>query len=527
MISLHSEIEMGSTGLLPALVSDYLSQNKSLAHLYKYSFDFSAFKQVIADKSNDSIDRKTLVEVLKKQYHLISASPSVTANIEKLASDKTFTITTAHQPSLLLSPLYFIYKISCVINIANQLTKTYPGYQFVPVFWMGSEDHDIDELNHAYVHGKKIEWNTDGRGAIGRIETESLHSVIEELKNTVSDSHLLSVIEKGVAEFNTFGNFTQYFINEIFKDEGLLVLDQDDATLKKIFARVAKDEIENKRAVEVLKPTIEFLESNYKVQAKPREINFFYLGENIRERIVFNSDSRKFEVINTSLAFTAEEMTREIESHPERFSPNVIFRPLFQEMILPNLAFVGGAGEMSYWLELKPLFDYYGINYPMQILRSSAAILNHSTEKKLEKLGLQAADFFEDIEQLINRYIQLHYASDSNLQDEEKKLEELFATIAAKAEAIDVTLGPSAASEKQKVLASIKNLEGKMLKAEKKKHETAVAQIRSIHAHLFPEGVLQERRENFIPYYDKLFIRHCVLNLNPFDRKFKFFSNRD
>src|SRR5690606_11959688 len=155
----------------------------------------------------------------------------------------------------------------------------------------------------------------------------------------------------------SFGALTQFFVHEIFKEHGLVVLDQDDARLKRKFSQVIFDEVLHSRAAEVLPPLMEKMEqAGYKVQAKPRDINFFYLGDHFRERIVKNDSSQRFEVNNTALSFSQQELEHEIETHPERFSPNVIFRPLYQEMILPNLAFVGGAGELSYWLQLKPLF---------------------------------------------------------------------------------------------------------------------------------------------------------------------------
>jgi bacillithiol biosynthesis cysteine-adding enzyme BshC len=269
----------------------------------------------------------------------------------------------------------------------------------------------------------------------------------------------------------------------------------------------------------------EFLETNYKAQAKPRDINFFYLGANYRERIVFNSSNLKFEVNNTSISFSRDEMVSEIESHPERFSPNVIYRPLYQEMILPNLAFVGGAGELSYWLELKPLFDYYKVNYPMQIMRNSAVILNSSIQKKLDKLNLKVEDFFGDVEQLINRYVQKNMNGSSTLAEEKKKLEDLYDSILLKAEASDVTLKQSATGEKQKAIAALENLEAKMLKTEKRKQETSVTQIRSVHASFFPDGTLQERRENFIPFYNREFIATLVMELDTFGKGFKVFLN--
>ena len=523
MLYLLQQIELTKTGVLPALISDYLSNAPSLSSLTKYPFEFSAFKNVIADKAKDKTDRKLLVEVLQSQYANITTTEVVAKNIESLLSENTFTVVAAHQPCLFMGPLYNIYKIACAINLSNQLHQQFPDKNFVPVFWLGTEDHDVEELNHAFVNGKKIEWPKPGTGASGRWNTYSMQLAIEELKSISANAEIVSILEEGLKKYETFGRFSQYFVNEIFKEQGLVVLDGDDARLKKNFSSVIKEEVLTSKAVEVLKSTIEFLDANYKAQAKPRDINFFYLGENYRERIIYNSTAEKFEVNNTSVSFSKEEMVSEIETHPERFSPNVIYRPLYQEFTLPNLAFVGGAGELSYWLELKPLLDYYKVNYPMQVMRNSAVILNASVQKKLEKLNLKAQDFFGDVEQLINRYVQQSMNADSTLADEKKKLEELFEAVLLKAEATDVTLKQSAATEKQKAISSLENLEAKMLKAEKRKQETAVNQIRGIHSFLFPEGSLQERKENFIPFYDSTFIGELISGLNAFDKSFKVF----
>ncbi len=520
-----SSVSLSDTNLLPALINGYILQKDSLAFLTKYPFNLSAFKNVIADKAKDNTDRKLLVEVLQSQYSGMAISDSVSKNIESLLSENTFTVTAAHQPCLFLGPLYNVYKISCAINLANQLKAQFPDKNFVPVFWLGTEDHDVEELSHVYVNGKNIEWQHTGAGASGKWYIASMKAAVEELKSLSPNEEIISILENGLSKYQTFGSFTQYFVHEIFKEHGLVVLDGDNASLKKKFAAVIKDEVLNSRAIEVLKSNIDFLEANYKAQAKPRDINFFYLGEGTRERIVFNSSTGKFEVNNSSLSFTKDKMAAEIETHPERFSPNVIYRPLYQEMILPNLAFVGGAGELSYWLELKPLFDYYKVNYPMQVMRSSGAVVNAQVQKKLEKLNLTAIDFFGDVEQLINRYVQQNMNGALYLTDEKKRIEELFDSVLTKAESADVTLKQTASAEKQKAITSLENLEAKMLKAEKRRQETSVNQIRSVHAALFPDGEPQERRESFIPFYSKDFINTLVCSFNAFDKSFRVFLN--
>lgn len=525
MISLLNQTELTKTGILPALVSDYILQSPSLNSLTKYPFDISAFKDVIADKANDKTNRALLVEVLQSQYANIPTSEFVSSNIQALLSENTFTVVAAHQPCLFMGPLYNIYKIASAINVCHQLKQLHSGYNFVPVFWLGSEDHDVEELNHTYINGKKIEWQNPGTGAAGRWQTATMQAAIDELKAAGANTEVINLIEEGVKHYSTFGRLTQYFVNELFKAHGLVVLDQDDARLKHLFKEIIKDEVLNARAQQVLKNNIAFLDANYKAQAKTRDINFFYLGEGYRERIIYNHQTQLFQVNNQPFSFSREQIIAEMDTHPEKFSPNVIYRPLYQEVVLPNLAFVGGAGELSYWLELKPLFDYNRVNYPILVMRNSAAIISAPVQKKLDKLGLTADAFFAEAEQLVNSYVQQNMSEDANLIKEKGALDALFEKILKKAETVDVTLKQNAAAEKQKALASLENLEGKMLKAEKRKQETTVAQIRSVHASLFPEGTLQERRQNFIPFYTATFIDEVVTELNPFDKSFKFFLN--
>lgn len=522
-MKLLSSVPLLQTGILPALVQDYLSGNENLRHLYNYTPDILSFKKAIEDKAKDKTNRSLLVEVLKAQYANIPASPYTQSNIAALLEESTFTVTAAHQPCLFMGPLYNIYKISGAINLTQQLKRQYPAYNFVPVFWMGSEDHDMEELNNTSINGKKVEWAAQVSGAVGRIPSEVIRSTIDSLKEAGASFELLQVLEIGIEQYQTFGKLTQYFINELFKEFGLVVIDQDDKHLKALYADVITDEVFNSRATSVLQDNLKFLEENYKAQAQPREINFFHLGEGYRERII-KKESGEFAVNNKDIEFTAEELKTQIKEHPENFSPNVIFRPLYQEMILPNLAFVGGSGELSYWLELKPLFDYYKVNFPVLIMRNSAAIANTSVLNKLQKLQMNATDFFGDVEELIKDYVKRNATADTSLEAEKTAMEKLYEAVVSKAENVDPTLKQSAAGELQKALNALTNLEGKMLKAEKRSQETAVNQLRSVHAALFPDGSLQERKESFVPYYSPEFIRAMVETLSPLDGQFKMFA---
>ncbi len=521
MISLVDEIGLTETGLLPPLVADYLTGNEKTKPLYKYQPQLKTFADVIKDKAKDVINRAMLVEVLEEQYANIPASELVKQNIKLLAEGNTFTVTAAHQPCLFMGPLYNVYKISCAVSLCIELKKEYPAYNFVPVFWMGSEDHDMEELNHVAVDGNTLAWQ-GGSGAVGRLDAALIAPVVESLKALTGETEVVGMLQAGLRDYNSFGKLTQYFVNELFKAHGLVVIDQDDKRLKECFAAVIKDEVFNKRATTVLKETVDYLEHNYKAQAKPRDINFFYLGNGFRERIV-TDEAGGFKVNNQNIAFTHEELEREIGQHTERFSPNVIYRPLFQEMVLPNLCFIGGSGELSYWLELKPLFDYHKVNFPVLMPRNSAAIINSSIQSKMQKAGLTAISLFQNPEHFIAAKIKAQSDGALSLAAEKKELETLYEKISEKAEAVDATLKQSAMGEKQKALNALEALENKMLKAEKRKQETFSNQVYAVNEALFPKQSLQERVESFIPYYETGFIDSLVKTLNPLNFKFRFF----
>ncbi len=522
MISILEEIKFAETGLLPALVSDYLKAEPALSAYYKYAPSLDAFAAVIADKSKDKVDRELLVEVLLEQYKAIPTTDRVMGNIKALADVGTFTIVAAHQPCLFLGPLYNIIKIAGAINLTRQLAEKYPVYRFVPVFWLGSEDHDIEELNHVTIEGKQYQWQTKVSGPVGRITSKVTEELLPMLKEQFgADNEVIRMLENGVEAYSTFGQFTQYLANELFKEQGLVVLDQDHPRFKQRFAPVIKDEVINQRAANLLKEHVELLESRYKVQAKPRDINFFYLGNGFRERILATDNGYK--VNNRDLHFSEAQLLTKIDTHPENFSPNVILRPLYQEMLLPNLAFVGGAGELSYWLELKPVMEYYKVNYPMLVMRNSAFILPVNFQTKMQKAGVCIKDLLGNTEQLIAQRAKAQGGEDISLQAEKEAFSRLFEQVIGKAEAADTTLKQSAAGEKQKALNALETLEAKMLKAEKRKLETFTNQVQSLKQVMFPNGNLQERVESFVSFYEPGFMNMLCDTLNPLDFSLKVF----
>lgn len=502
-----STISISQTGAFSDIFVDYIEGNSGLRSFYKYTPDISSFKQAIADKSKELIDRKVLVDVLTKQYAAHGLEPA-TLNIEQLEELRTFTVCTGHQLCLFTGPLYFIYKIISTINLAEELKKNYPDYNFVPVYWMATEDHDFEEINHVNLFGKKVVWDResavgDKSVAAGSIGTKSLSKVIEELKLIVGDTanakQLITLFEQAYLNNNNLGDATRYLVHRLFGKYGLIIVDANDARLKRQFVEMIKDDLVNQTNYKIVNSTIRLLsDSKYRSQVNPRELNFFYLKDGERKRII-SAGSVSVDS-NTEIALTPG-MLKEIDTNPERFSPNVVLRPLYQQKILPNLAYVGGPGEIAYWLEYKAMFEHHKINFPVLVPRNFVMFVDTKTTQQWSKLGFKQEDYFKNADNLIKEYILKHSQAQLSLEAEQKQLEIIYTKIATQAEQIDTTLKAAVLAEQQRAVNALKSIEAKLLKAEKQKSEIVVSQIKKIKDKLFPGGVLQERHDNFIPYY--------------------------
>lgn len=493
------QVNIHKTGYFSQLILDYLSHKKELQDLYRYSIHIDSFEKIIQDK--ESINRKILVQVLKEQYSKRLFSEQVNNNIHALSDNSTFTITTAHQPCLFTGPLYFLYKIISTIKLSQQLKEQYPSYHFVPIFWIGSEDHDFEEINHAYVNGKKISWETDQTGAVGRMLLRSIEPVVDDLKNTLGTQWYTHELTELVSQFyrpdNTLAEATTLMVNHLFGEYGLVVLDGDSTDLKQSFQRIIEKDVFEQNSNQLVNQTIDNHFNSYKTQAHPRAINFFYLQKGIRSRIVQKGE--KYEVLDTPISFSKDTLLQEIKNHPERFSPNVIMRPLYQEFVLPNLAYIGGGGESSYWLQLRSTFDHYAINYPLVLLRDSALLTDSKTLDKWEKIGFSVEELFKNGEFLKKQWLTNQHLLE-DLSNAKEQLNQLLKPIIGKAKSVDSTLEPMALAAQKRMQTSLDTIEKKINRAIKRKEEYKLSQVDEVKEHLFPLGGLQERKVNGLSY---------------------------
>ncbi|MBO9684836.1 MAG: bacillithiol biosynthesis cysteine-adding enzyme BshC, partial [Flavisolibacter sp.] len=494
------------TNAFSKIALDYLSGSEDLRPFYSLPPTVKGIEETIQRKKQQAVNRRKLVEVLQDQYQSVSATDEVKKNIESLLSENTFTVCTAHQPNLFTGPLYFVYKVLHTIKLAGFLKEQLPQYHFVPVYYMGSEDADFAELNHTYVDGKKIEWKKEQTGAVGRMIVDStLIQLINELEGQLlteaNGKEVIDILHRCYSEGKTIQAATFELVNELYGQWGLIVLIPDNPALKAEMMDVFEDDLFNNTSSQIVEKTSENLEKHYQVQANPREINLFYLKDHIRERI--EEKDGWYSILNTELSFTKEEIKKELQEHPERFSPNVILRGLFQETILPNLAFIGGGGEMAYWLQLKDLFDHYKVVYPVLVLRNSFLVIEEKWNQRIQKLDLNAADFFKDENELMKIIVTKNSQNKIALNGNFEKAEAFYEQIRIQAEAVDKTLSQYVTAIKTRSLKDLEELEKKMLRAEKRKFEYQQRQIQKIKEALFPNDGLQERVENFSWFYAK------------------------
>ena len=517
-------LEYKETRRFSKTAEDYLAGSTYLSQFLP-SFPYSEAKLIESAKNRiaqfSKEKRLCLTDSLTRQYATFNSN-QIKKSIELLAKEDTVCVTTGHQLCIFGGPLYFIYKIAGAIKLARNLRKK--GLRVVPVFWMASEDHDFEEISKTSIFGKEIVWETNQKGAVGRMFLDDdFEKTLLQVESILGDSEkakaLREILRSAYKIGATLSEATRKYVHLLFGDEELLVLDADDIELKAQFSSIVRQELTSQKVDSSIQATLKAMkEKELKIQVNPRKINLFYLD---RERSRISSRDNSFETVDGRKEWTAAELIVETAKHPERFSPNVLLRPIYQELIIPNIAYIGGGAELAYWMELKTSFDAFDVSYPYVLLRNSAQLLSKSILKRWEKLGLDLSDIFSSKLELESKILELSNVHFS-IEEEFEQIQKAFAQLEAKALSIDAGLKGQLGAEHVKINKQLRNLEARIRRSAKQKEEIKLNQLNTLTEKFFPRGSLQERKDNVLEFLlqDGNLIPHLIESLDPLHPKF-------
>lgn len=392
------------------LIRDFIQHSDSVKPFIADFFSTNALIKQAQHKSFTKEKREQLFSALQKQYQGINVTKETQKNLEELKNEHTFTITTGHQLNLLSGPLYFIYKILQVVLWTEKMNKKNTDFHFVPVFWLASEDHDFEEINHIHLFGDTLSWDKNKQESViaGRIVMDEAFEVFkQDVLDKYRNPELQEKINSFISDFwqkgMTLTQATKAFVNHYFGQYGVVMIDGDDSELKQSFLPVVKEELSQKFTFHVVNQTNQALsDASYHQQVYLRECNLFYINENGR-RIRIETVEKGFQLDQS--IYSAEELIEKAEQSPESFSPNALLRPVYQEMILPNIMYLGGGGEMAYWMQLKSVFKHLNLDFPILKVRDSYVILSDSDIQFMEELSYDLVDLKTSYDALAKEFV--------------------------------------------------------------------------------------------------------------------------
>ncbi|MEX1132320.1 MAG: bacillithiol biosynthesis cysteine-adding enzyme BshC [Flavobacteriales bacterium] len=517
-------IPYAATRRFTPLVVDYLAQAEALRELYSFTPDLVGLRQAAEARNFDPASRLTLCTALAEQYQGMPLPDAVRDNLATLRRPDALTITTGHQLCLFGGPLYLTFKILNVVRLARSMSAEL-GRPVLPVFWMASEDHDRPEIDHTWINGTKVQWPGKAAGAVGHLRLHGIDAVLQQAVDALGPGpHAAEVRDLLYACYRsdrTLAEATRQFIHALFGRFGVLIVDGDDPALKQLFTPLMQEELLNQVAQRSVQYANERIAEQYKVQAFAREINLFHLRPGHRSRIV--EEDGHYRVLDGGPSWNSEGLLAEVQAHPERFSPNVLMRPVYQETILPNIAYVGGGGELAYWLQLRWLFLGLRVAMPAVLLRTSAGFITPKALKQWKSMGLSTEELFAPLEELKAHVASRHASFITSVEEERIALASFYASLSAKAAAADSTLKASVEARAKAADKGLERIGKSLVRAAKRREHETLSRMDAVHSAVFPGGGLQERRDNILPLlaaHGEAFLDELLEKLDPLAQEF-------
>jgi bacillithiol biosynthesis cysteine-adding enzyme BshC len=462
--------------------------------------------------------RKVLVETLRRQHSDAGTlTQKVEENLKSLASEKCCAIVTGQQVGIFGGPLYTIYKALHTIILANEFRTLFPEYHFVPVFWQETEDHDFEETSFINIitsnfELRRITYESSediSRRQVGGIsfEKEALERAYSEIESFIPKTdftdEVLALYRSAYQEGFTFAEAQAAYLGELLSDEGLLILNPNSAELKKHAAGIFRKEIETAPYLSGRINAVgkELVASGYHAQLEQEGMNLFLADSGKRYKVSKTETGFSY----NSVAISGEKLNEMLDEHPERFSMNVVMRPLVQDTILPTIAYSAGPGEIAYFAQLRAAYEWAGIAMPLIVPRIGMTILEDRFDKLFAKYTITAEDFLQRSDEILKTLLQT---------EQETVLSEAFTKVQTNIDALlesvrpvisetDTTLDPALTTLKGKLLTAVKDFESKSLAAERKKQSGTKQQFEKAMNVLLPYGKLQERELNLLYFLNK------------------------
>ncbi len=524
------------------LFTDYLYNFDKVKGYYKYNFrDKEEYIKLFKKRAEMQGEiRGTMYSILQNQYKNRQISEITGKNLSLLQEKTTLAVVTGQQLGILGGPLYTFYKIITAIKLCNNLNERYDDFHFVPVFWLEGDDHDFEEVKSINIIDenndlKKISYEDEApeeenKGSVGFLKLNAdinrfFDELNAELRDTEFKNDVLSKLKSFYSEARTFKDAFRDLIFWLFDEYGLIIFDPQDPEIKKLLAPVFQKEISGFRAhSEKLVNVSARLEEEYHAQVKVRPINLFFHTD--EGRYLIEPVENDFRLKRKRKKFTYDELQSLIEKEPERFSPNVLLRPICQDYLLPTAFYVGGPSEISYFAQVTPLYSIYQLEPPIIFPRSSATLIEKNIASLLEKYELKIEDVFIPSDELKNNVLQI--ISPNSLDDTfshvSNEIELTYDRLKEKLFEFDKTIADASTKYRQKSIQYLDELKGKALDAQKKKHEVTLRQVDKLSTALFPASNLQERELNFIYFayrYGTDFIKTIFneLSINKFEHQ--------
>jgi bacillithiol biosynthesis cysteine-adding enzyme BshC len=510
-----------SAGGFSELFFDYLYDFEEVRKFFPSNFrETHAFDGVLDAPASLSSNRATLIEVLREQNTAFGSGQRAMENIALLGNPATLAVVTGQQVGLFGGPLYTVFKTLTAIALAGHLKEKYPDHDVVPVFWIEGEDHDFAEMNHCAVldaeaRHARVEYLPGGAmpernpGPVGEMVFDSsleqaFASLAATLPKTEFTEPLIARLRDAYAPGRTFNHCFASWLNILFDGEGLVFLSPNDARLKRILAPLFEREIsEFPRTSQLIIAQSAELEQRYHAQIKTRPLNLFLFHKGGRYPI--EPREQDFSLRGTRHFISPAELLEIARTTPELLSPNVVLRPIAQDMLLPTAVYVAGPSEIAYHAQLRPVYEHLGVRQPMLYPRASASFVEDRVQRVMERYQLELPVFFDDPEQIKARVIE---------QIDEVKVDRLF-TEADRAvgdalnelrfglKEIDQTLQGPLDGLRTKFGGSLGQLREKAMAAQQRRHESAMRQIERASGSLLPGGGLQERTLSILYYMNK------------------------